>query len=91
MATAYVTIGQVEAPGVFHGGAAKSATVTTSGTSASTAITAGNEDYAQVYCDTGVYARSETVVSAATGIFCPPGVVTYIKCTPGKPISLIDA
>lgn len=91
MATAYVTLGTVVTRDVFDGGAARSQTVTTSAASASTALLAGNEDFAQVFCATGVYARSETTVTTATGVFCPPNMPTYIKCTPGKPISLIDA
>lgn len=91
MATAYVTFGLVTPYDVFDAGAARSQTVTTSAVSASTAITAGNEEIAQVFCATGVYARSETTVTTATGVFCPPNIRTFVKCTPGKPLSLIDA
>lgn len=91
MATAYVTFGTMVARDVFDGGAARSQAVTTSLVSASTALLAGNEDFARVFCATGVYACSETTVTTATGVFCPPNVPTLIKCTPGKPISLIDA
>ena len=91
MATAYVTMGAVVARDVFNGEAPKSVTVTTSGETAASSITAGDGDYAQVFCATAVYARAAATVSATTGIYCPGGIATYIKCVTGQAIALIDA
>ena len=90
MATAYVTIGAVFARDVFNGENPRSVTVTTSGVSAATAITAGDGDYAQVFCATAVYARAGATVTPATGIYCPPGTATYIRCVTGQAVALID-
>lgn len=91
MATAYVTIGPVVARNVFNGESCRSETVTTSGTAASGALAAANGDVAQVFCETAVYARSGNTASAATGVFCPAGIVTYLGMTEGDTVSLIDA
>jgi hypothetical protein len=91
MATAYVTIGPVVTRNVFSGENSRSEAVTTSGTAASGALTAGNGDVAAVFCVTPVYARSGNTASVATAVFCPGGFVTYIGMTEGDVVSLIDA
>lgn len=91
MATAYVTIGPLKVPGVLDGESSRSATVTTSGTAASSSITAGRNEVAIVYCATAVYARSGNTVTVATGVYCPAGMATPIGMTEGDAVSLIDA
>ena len=91
MATAYVTIGEVKVPGILDGETSRSAAVTTSGTAASSSITAGLNEVAVVWCATAVYARSGNTATAATSVFCPAGVPTAISMTQGDAVSLIDA
>jgi hypothetical protein len=92
MATVYVTLGQVTAYGVFDGDAVRSETITSSGTSASGALTAVSAtEYAQIYCATAVYARSGGTATAATSIYCPPDFPTNIRMTAGDAVSVIDA
>lgn len=91
MATAYVTISEVVTRDVFRGDAARSETVTTSGTSASGALVAGANQVAMVFCATAVYARSGGTAAAATSVFCPASVPTYFAMSEGGVVSLIDA
>lgn len=91
MATAYVTIGPLKVPGILDGESSRSATVTTSGTAASSSITAQRSEVAVIWCATAVYARSGNTVSAANGVYCPAGLATPIGMTEGDPVSLIDA
>ena len=65
MATAYVSIGPLKVPGILDGEISRSATVTTSGTSALSSITAGASEVAIVFCETAVYARSGGTATAA--------------------------
>lgn len=90
MATAYVTLGPGSAYNVFHGENVRSEAVSTSGTAASGALTAAAGDIAQVFCATAVYARSGNTVTVATGCYCPAGIPTFIRMTPGDAVSLID-
>lgn len=90
MATAYVTLGPGSAYNVFHGEDCRSETVSTSGTAASGALVAAQNDIAQIWCATAVYARSGNTVTPATGVFCPAGLMQFIRMTPGDTVSLID-
>ncbi len=91
MATAIITFGSGSPYSVFHGETVRSESVTTSGTSASGALTATVADIAMIWCATAVYARSGGTVSAANGAYCPAGQAQYIRMTEGDVVSLIDA
>lgn len=91
MATAYVSIGPLKVPGILDGEISRSATVSTSGTSALSSITAGASEVAIVFCQTAVYARSGGTATAATSVFCPAGIPTAIGMTQGDAVALIDA
>ena len=91
MATAYVSIGPLKVPGILDGEISRSATVSTSGTSALSSITAGANEVAIVFCQTAVYARSGGTATVATSVFCPGGIPTAIGMTQGDAVALIDA
>ena len=91
MATAIITFGSGSPYSVFHGESVRSETVTTSGTSASGALTATVADIAMIWCATAVYARSGGTVSAAIAAYCPAGLPQNIRMTEGDVVSLIDA
>jgi len=91
MATAYITLGEVVAPGIQNGESSRSETVTTSGASASGLLLAGRNQVAVVWCATAVYARSGGTATAATSVFCPATIPTAIGMTEGDAVSLIDA
>lgn len=91
MATAYITIGPLKVPGVLDAESSRTVTVTTSGTSANSSITAGLNEVAVIWCATAVYARSGGTATAATSVFCPAGLATPIGMTEGDAVALIDA
>ena len=99
MATVYVSLGQVGATGihdavdVYTSGSLRSETVTSSGTTASGALVAVKRDMAQVYCTTGVYAKAgaSPTCTAATAVYCPGGIPTYIAMQEGDKIAVLDA
>ena len=90
MATAYVTMGTPVARDVFDGASLRSVTVTTSGVTAASSITAGEGEYAKVFCATAVYARAGATVTLTNGEYCPPGVATWFRCVTGQAVALID-
>lgn len=91
MATAIVTLCDVDRYNVPNGETARSESVTTSGTAASGALTATVGQAALVYCATAVYARSGGTASAANGVYCPAAVQVPIYMGAGDVVSLIDA
>jgi len=91
MATAYVTIGDVDRYNIIDGRTARSETVTTSGTAASGALVSTVGQVALINCATAVYARSGGTVTAATGAYVQAGVEKAVYMGAGQTISLIDA
>lgn len=92
MATAFVTFGPPVLPGILDGASSRTAVVTTSGTAATTSLTANMGDVAVVNCATAVYARQAgTAAAAAVSVYCPGGVPTAIGVAEGYAVSLIDA
>lgn len=91
MATATVTIGDVDRYNIIDGRSARSEAVTTSGTAASGALVATVGQVALINCPTAVYARSGDTVTAATGAYVQAGVERAIYMGPGETVSLIDA
>lgn len=94
MASVYVTIGKAghlsnSTQPVFTG-QVRSEVITSSGTSAAGALTANTGDIAQVFCAAAVYARAGGTVTAATGVYCPAGVPTYLGMVEGTAINVID-
>lgn len=96
MATVYVSIGRagVRSPvggmPVFEG-AISSETITSSGTAASGALSAGGAGFvAQVHCATAVYACTTGTASPTNGAYVPAGTPTYLGIAPGDNVSVID-
>jgi hypothetical protein len=71
-------------------GAARSETITSSGTAASGSLEAAKGEVAKVFCDTAVYASTQGTASATNGIYVAAGVAEFIACTTGDTISVID-
>lgn len=98
MAVAYLTYGKVGKRGTngvietFIAGTTRSETVTTSGTSAAGALTAGKDDYVRIYCATNVaaVAGSSPTATLATGLAVTGGIPEYLAVQSGDKIALID-
>ena len=90
MATVYVTIGPVVTRDVFNGALGRSETITSSGTTAQGSLTANRGEIAQIVCATAVYASCNSTAAAATAVYCPANVPTFIGMTEGAKVSVID-
>ena len=91
MATAYVTIGPVWTRDVFLGIGNRSETIATSAASARGNLVAEAGQFAQIVCQDGVYATTAPTATTSNGIYCAPGVPTYIALQGGDRVALIDA
>ena len=93
MATVYVTFAQPDSLPILAGSSGRSETITSSGTTASGALTANSGDVVQVFCATTVIARAGATPTAAlaTGIVCPAGVPTFLRVQLYDKIAVIDA
>lgn len=98
MGTAVVTFGKVGARGqygnimVYRGAEVRSESITTSATSAQGTLVATAKDIAKIYSSTPVYAKSGSnpTAAAATSVYCPAGIETYIALDVGHKIAVID-
>lgn len=96
MATVYVTMGVAgayspKAPLPIWAGAARTETITSSGTAASGSLEGGVNEVAKIYCDTAVIASVQGAASASVGVFVPGGLPEYIAIPAGATVSVIDA
>lgn len=98
MATVYVTLGAVgsmcaggSVVDVLSGHSLRSETITSSGASATGALTAKARQMAKVNCATAIYASADSSVSATTGVYIAGGESVYMSLNVGDSVSVIDA
>lgn len=91
MAIVRVTIGPAGPRDVLDGAQSRSETITSSATAASGTLIAARNEYAQVWCESAIYARSGGAAAAGNAVFVPPSTPTFIIMTEGQPVSVIDA
>ena len=92
MASVYVSIGTPAPSGTpVLRGQVRSEIITSSGTAASGALTAGPNDVARIHCATAVYASVSGTASASNGHYVPAGVVVELGLPSGGTVSVIDA
>ena len=98
MATVYATFGSThldtgrKPKDIFVGDTVRSEAITSSGTTASGALTAAANDTVLIYCATAVYANTglAPTASAATGAYVAAGEYYPLAIRAGHKVAVID-